>query len=467
MKKILCAILSVLLACSLLACSGGENAATDTTAAAETPVLRAGYGRAAFTPKSPVKITNQAQSTYSAVYEDVYISCIALTDAEDDTVLLFTCDMIRCPDNLRIPLLRAASEATGVPEENMVFSVTHNHNGPNPSAVSSELKEAIVEASTQAMEDRSAATLYTGTAYTEGLNFVRHYIKEDGLYTGAAYTASTTSPIKEHEDDPDNAMQLLRFDRQGKKPILLMNWQAHGVYTYYTDLLTADWIGPVRRNIEENTDCLVAFFQGAAGNLAPNSLIKDLNIAETGSIGGMETYGKAVAQVAISALDGLTAADGEDIDILHGSYTAFVQQDSAEYLDAVNKFEAALNAGGETRDAVIASGDLVHSTISCTFPPKRAELGGSQEIPLVVLRMGDIGFISAPYEMFDDSGKYVKENSPFDMTLVIGYTGVHAYIPTAGCIEHGCYEWECGYYVPGTAEALAEEFVALLNQLPH
>ena len=62
---------------------------------------------------------------------------------------------------------------------------------------------------------------------------------------------------------------------------------------------------------------------------------------------------------------------------------------------------------------------------------------------------------------------YVKKNSPFTMTMILGYTGVHAYIPTTACIAHSCYEWECGYYDAGTAEALAESYVDLLNTLPH
>lgn len=464
MKKILCFFLALCLAGSLLACSGAESAPATTTA--ETPVLQAGYGRAAFTPKASVKLTNQAQSNFSAVYEDVCITCLALQDAEGDTLLLFSCDMLRCQDNLRTSLLRAASEATGIAPENMVFSVTHNHNGPNPAAVSTELKNAIVEASTAAMADLSSAQLFSGTTYTQSLNFVRHYVKEDGSWFGAAYTSASSAPLERHEDDPDNAMQLLRFDREGKKPILLMNWQAHGVYSYSTDLLTADFIGPVRRNVEQGADCHFVYFQGASGNLAPNSLIQDQNRVETGTIGGMEEFGKLVAQTALDALPTLSATNGEGIDMVSSSYTATVHKDTAEYLDAITKFEATINAGGTVKDAVIASGDLVHSTISLSFPGQRAALGDEVQIPLVAFRLGDLGFISAPYEMFDDSGKFIKENSPFAMTLVIGYTGTHAYIPTRECIEHTCYEWECGYYEVGTAEALADAYVALLKTLP-
>ena len=466
MKKAATLLLVFLMLLSFLGCSKAGDSKTDATKAA-SPTLQVGYGRSAFTPKSNVKITNHGQTTSSAIYGDVFITCIALTDADGETVLLFTCDMIRCPDNMRISLLRDAEEATGVSAENMIFAVTHNHNGPNPSAVSAELKKAIIAASTQAMEDRSAATVCAGTAYTEGLNFVRHYEKEDGAWYGAAYTSASSAPLKNHEADPDNAMQLLRFDREGKKSVLMVNWQAHAVYTYDTDVLSADYIGVVRRNVEEGSDCLFAFFQGAAGNLAPTSLIKSLNKHETQSIGGVEAYGKSVAQVAIDALPTLQPVNAEGIDISKSSYTAAVRQDSTDYLDAITKFEEVINAGGTVQEAVIASGDMVHSTISCTFPPMRKQLGASQEIPLVALRLGEIGFVSVPYEMFDTSGMYVKENSPFTMTMILGYTGVHAYIPTAACIAHTCYEWECGYYDAGTAEALAEDYVALLNTLPH
>lgn len=465
MKKRLCALLCLALVAALFGCGDNGSAATTTTAATETPVLQAGFGRGCFTPKYVVQITNKGQTNYSAVYDDVYVTCIALTDADDETMLLFTCDLMTIPENQRTPLLRSVFDATGVPIENMVLSVTHDHNGPASKAVGSELKTAILEAAEQAMADRSAATLYTGTTYTQSLSFVRHYEKEDGTFTGAAHTAATTSPIKKHEDDPDNAMQLLRFDREGKKSILLMNWQCHGTLTYDTDLLNADFVGPTRRTIEEKTDCLFAYFQGAAGNISTHSWFNDLN-PYSQDIGGLEQYGKALAQTAINALDSLTETNAEGIDIVHGTYTATVHQDSSEYKDAVQKFESVINAGGSTRDAVIASGDLVHGTIACSFPPKRAELGQTNDIPLMAMRLGDVGFISAPYEMFDDSGMFVKENSPFDMTVVIAYTGTHAYIPTAECIEHGCYEWECGYYEKGTAEALADEFVALLKQLP-
>ena len=68
--------------------------------------------------------------------------------------------------------------------------------------------------------------------------------------------------------------------------------------------------------------------------------------------------------------------------------------------------------------------------------------------------------------MFDDSGLSIKENSPYEMTFILGYSnGRYGYFPSAPCVEHGCYEWECGYYEAGTAEILVDEYLNLLNSL--
>ena len=52
------------------------------------------------------------------------------------------------------------------------------------------------------------------------------------------------------------------------------------------------------------------------------------------------------------------------------------------------------------------------------------------------------------------------------MTFILGYTnGREGYIPSAACIEHGCYEYEGSFFEAGTAEALAEEYLTLLRSL--
>jgi hypothetical protein len=133
---------------------------------------------------------------------------------------------------------------------------------------------------------------------------------------------------------------------------------------------------------------------------------------------------------------------------------------------AAGEYRTVREAGGTHAEAVAASGNLIHSDMGVEYVSHRSRNSGTKEFPLAVVRLGEVAFVIAPYEMFDDSGVYIRENSPFTMTFILGYTnGRFGYIPTKTCVEHGCYEHECGQYEAGTAEALAEGYVAALKQL--
>jgi hypothetical protein len=65
--------------------------------------------------------------------------------------------------------------------------------------------------------------------------------------------------------------------------------------------------------------------------------------------------------------------------------------------------------------------------------------------------------------MWTESGKYVKDNSPFNVTFVI--TGNLIYIPQEYAFAYRSYEADTTYFEEGTAEALADEYVNMLNSL--
>lgn len=65
--------------------------------------------------------------------------------------------------------------------------------------------------------------------------------------------------------------------------------------------------------------------------------------------------------------------------------------------------------------------------------------------------------------MFDTNGNWLRENSPYETTLFIGYSNAHyGYLPSQYGYEYGCYEADISTFEPGTAEKLME---TLLNGL--
>ena len=462
MKKLICLILSLLLLLGLCAC--GEATPAETTEG-PTPDLRVGFGRVCITPKNKVALSSTKQATYDAVWADVYMTCVAIADAEGNTVLFFTTDISYSDAKLRRNLIDIASEASGVPVENINFTCTHNHSGLSPSGtVVTLLKDSIKECAAMAVNDLSAATLEIGTCYPEGFNFVRHYQGKDGSWMGDNYYSATATKAVTPEREADNTMQLMHFVREGKQNVLMLNWQAHGTYSYMMEQLCADFIGPLRKTIEEETGCLMAYYQGAAGNLNPWSNL-DNNVADR-SLQGMDKYGAELAKYPIAAMDSLTPVNATGISFISETYTAPVRKDSFEMMEAGAAYEMTINAGGTKQEAVAASGDMIHSGYAAEYITERSRKAPSVDMTLRAVRLGDVAFVMAPYEMFDDSGVAIREGSPYEMTFVLAYTNGRAgYIPSAPCIEHGCYGWECGLYEAGTAEDLVSHFITMLGEL--
>ena len=90
----------------------------------------------------------------------------------------------------------------------------------------------------------------------------------------------------------------------------------------------------------------------------------------------------------------------------------------------------------------------------------------TQDIYLRAWSMGDIGSVILPYEMFDTTCMYIKRNSPIRRTFITGYSypSYCGYIPSKMGFANGGYESDNGTFAPGTAEELAEQFLALLDK---
>ena len=144
--------------------------------------------------------------------------------------------------------------------ENIVFSASHTHSCPEVShteipAVAEFLaiyKEGLLTAAQDALADRKPATMERASAETKGANFVRRYILEDGTPAGDNYGHFDKSPIKCHESEADRQMQFVKFVREGKKDIVMVNFQTHPDVVG-NETLTADWPGLTRTVFEAAT----------------------------------------------------------------------------------------------------------------------------------------------------------------------------------------------------------------------
>ncbi len=475
MKKFLA--IALLLAMVLTICACGNDKKDASGGGAGNPldgVFSVGYSRENITPSYTVS-TTLGPSTGIMSY--IYTTCVVMTDAEGDSVMLFQTDISAGWAFVMDPVREQVSEVTGIPVANIASAGTHTHSAPqllttdDPAIAKfqGELTAAMIKAAKDAMTDRkevSKLTTGTITIPANTLNFIRHYTTEAGIIKGDNFGDLVSSPYTGHHHDADNVMQLVRFERKEGEGISLINWQTHPHRYYGTGGrdLTADLVGAMRDKYEKETGDLFAYYTGASGNVNPKSRIEEENITDD-----FKEQGEALADYAVQCLnENMTEAPVGKIGAVSKTFAGEVnhsEDDKATGASIVyNQWKTTNDGAAATR---LAAQYDIGSPYHAQAIIKKSQLGKTLDMELSAFSIGDsVGIICAPYEMFDENGLYVKDNSPFKATIVITLCNdCVCYIPSEAGYGYNCYGAQTGKYVKGTGELLASEYVSMLNGL--
>ena len=463
MKRMISLALCVVIILSLCAC--GDAKKTSST------VLEIGYGRENIMPKDPVPLGGYGHSERritSNFLDILYTTCIAFRYGEE---IILWCTQDLCGADWGSYVRPLISNATGIPIDHIMICTTHTHSAPDMTSSEASIgaykalyAEQSIQAAQKAIEDLAPGKLY-GTTTVADLNFIRHYELNDGTYAGDNF-GDWSSGIKGHATKNDPEMQLVKIEREGdKQDILLMNWQAHPCKTgggTKTDI-SADFIGGTREAVEAQTDMLFAYFTGAAGNHNTSSRIE----GEAPQLDHRE-FGQEMCRIALEALPNLKPFEGEGIKIVELNYEAAINHDDEHLVKEAREVRDLWDqdGGDATRATALARSygiSSVHHAGAILARPSRPKTG---TLGIYAAYIAGFSFITAPNELFAATGRYVKENTPFDMTFICTCTNLsQGYLPTMEAYDYGCYESYTSYFAKGTAEALQEEFVNLLNGL--
>ena len=442
----------------------------------ENGQLQVGFGRRCITPQESVPLGgygNVMKRMSQNVLTDLFTTCVAMTDEQGRTLLLFYNDMMGSAIEVSMPWRVAVSQATGVPVDHIMMTATHSHSAPAYNHTSEPcvarynamVQEQMVKAAVEAMADRAAASMYFTKGKTKSLNFVRHYVMENGGYRGDNFGDGNPLPYQSHTTIADPEMRIVKFQRQGKKAVWLINWQSHPHRTGGSKKydVSADIIGVMRDQLEQKEDCLFAFYNGGAGNVNPISRIKEENI-----YADYLQSGAALAQHAVEAARNFAPAKAGPIRVLyHVSNQPLNRPD--EELYRKSKEIAALWHEINDYKAMIpycAQRGINSPYAANAFISKYNSQEDEIPLHMYAISIGELAIVTAPYEMFDTNAKYIRDHSPYKMTFVIGYANdSKSYIPSAYGYIHGCYEADCTRFRPGTGEVLAKQYVEMLTEL--
>ena len=473
MKRILTLIclLSVLL--SSVSCSAGleaqqptaadtliktqEEVASTTEEETETgPIVypegfSVGYARVDITPSEPFKIYN---GTGKSIHDPLMLTCTAVCDGKG-VALLFSVDTKNINETVTSGAMKLLEEKFGIPADRVMINVTHSHSAPDFNRNETKnwvnyVYEQMIKCTDRALRDLDPAEAYVGKGFTDGITFVRRYLYKT--------TSKGTDPYA-HESEADNELRTIRFDRKNKKDVLLINYQTHygGATSKYKNQYSADFIDPYRKTVEKDLDMLFVYYSGASGNLNfASDIPKERKYSD---------YIKAIDGFMITTRDALSKEEKVETGKIISTtslYPGKIMQDTPERIAQAQEI---MSYPEKSAEYLAALGKYGMAAREAEGINRRSKKGEVVDVNFTAISFGDIGFASAPYEMFDTNGKEVRDGSPFKMTFVLSYTnGGFGYVPSALAWPNKGYEVYITWFAQGSAEEFSGEMVRLLNE---
>ena len=434
--------------------------------------IQVGFGRVDIMPIGSVELGGMGNGPFRKsenVLDTLYATCIAITDSQDQTLLMITMDLLHALDGMVSQMRQNITAATGIPGEHIMIAATHTHAGPDifnpgPQTVKDYIAYCVKRvplAAVAALADRKPAKIYTGVKKAGSMNFVRHYKRQDGT-CGAG---TPENPRVGHMTEPDPRLRVVQFKREEGKDILLMNWQAHPCFTGTMEGkdISADYIASVRSYLEVALGCQFAFFQGAGGNLVTRSQLQEEPCERE-----MNAYGKRLGDEAVSLLGNLRELTPAPLQFVQRIYQCPVDHTTDWQVPQATELWNFWLETGNVKESWRRARELGYgSPYQARAVLERAAMSATAEpLELDAVRLGELAIATAPCEMFDTCGAYVKDNSPVADTLMLAYcNGSYGYFPTKYAFEYGCYEVDTHKYSPGSAEEMAENLVEMLREL--
>jgi len=452
-----------------------EKEAESKDAVFERSGFSTGYARVKITPTFSVPLGGfyNEEARYSEkVMDDLYVTCVAISDG-DKIALFFSYDNLNTPEYLWEQVASLVEKDLGIPRELVWVTSTHTHYSPafgssNNAAIIRHLSQvypAFRQCAKRAVETLDKSEIYIGSTETQGLNFVRRYVSVlDGSWVGGNNTPNNSDPAKvRHESIADPEMQIIKFDRKNAKDIVMVNWQSHytgnGLTTYD---ISASWVAGFRQKAEKELGIDFAFYLGAAGDVITSSKLK----GENSGLNYMK-HGHALADTMIAAMPSLKKIAPGKIEGTIKEEEIWYNKDLEGFDPEIAKRISSLYANDSAAAEKLADQygfDNAYHAIGIANRANKTK--DTNTIQICAIRIGSLGFASAPYEMFHKNGSQVKDGSPYEMTFMCAYTnGSYGYIPTLEAFPNGGYEVNACVYIPGTGEQVADSLIALLKTL--
>ena len=450
--------------------------------------LLTGYCKVNINPPLGIGICGYYVPRFAQGYLDDICASALVLGCDDNRIVVISIDACILDTPLVVRYREAIAKATGIPTGKIFLTNTHTHTGPlfaptemfeAPEApilkYADFVEERLIDAVKLALRDMVPTRMGYGTGTAPArVAYIRRYQMKDG-------STMTCPPI----DDPDivapigeldQRVHVLRFDRNGRKPFILVNYGLHAD-TVNGDLLSADWPYWMEKTLDlalEGANCM--FICGAQGdvgstNIHPDSAdMNDTDISfdnEMKSPGMARLVGRALAGTVLQVYDKVYYTDVDSIQMITKTVPVKLNVPEPHEVPLAKQYKE-LHESGRDCDIPYTAMELTTVVAEALRICKYEKSPPYLDLNLLGLKIGPVALVGIPGEPFTEVGVKIKETAGFALILPCALTnGYEGYFPVKAAYDEGGYEARSSRYKSGVAETIIEGGKQILSELSH
>lgn len=407
-------------------------------------------------------------------------------ECNGERVLILSLDLCYITNPINARFHEAITKATGIPSDKIFLTVTHSHTAPEFSALGTGkafdedtlkyiefIANRLADICVIALQDMVPTKMAYGVGQApERVAYIRRYKMKDG-------STMTCPPI----DDPnivepigelDQRINVLRFDREGRNPFILVNYGVHADTTN-GDYFSADfpyWMSKTLDLALEGADSM--FIGGAQGdvgstNVHPDSAdMNDTEISfdnEMKSPGMARFVGRAIAGTVLQVYDKLYYTAVDELKMITKTVQLKLNVPKPDKLPLAKKYIELHEAGRD--DEIPYSAMELTTVIAEAYRMRNLENGPEyRDMEIYGLKIGPVVLVGIPAEPFTEIGVKIKDTDGPALIMPCALTnGAYGYFPMQSAYDEGGYEARSSAYKAGVAETVIEGGKAIVAEI--
>jgi hypothetical protein len=407
------------------------------------------------------------------VYDKLYVRAWVVKN-EENTLAVAAVDNGGLPRSVIGQIKNRVKTSIGLLPEQVLIACSHIHQGgPDAGGGIEEdeeylefIKRRVADTIVLASQRLELSELRFGRGVLDGYSFCRIYNMEGGGLRTNPFGMNTKSNVNaacravlgpyRKIDKSVNVVEIRQKDRIAG---ILVNFACHCDVVGSETAVSADYPGELRRILKERYghDVAVLFLQGPCGNI---NHIDAFHVEETKHPRRYLEIGRALAEETIKVLAHTEPSKSGDVLAAGGDLSVPIRKPDEKLMAWSEKIIA------ETHEDLKALCDFDTDQVDLFFAKKYKAAHESAEttqpVFLQVLKIGDLGIYVSPGELFSEYGDELIAKSPFERTIVTGYSnGLAGYIVAPECYVDGVYEARQTVFEPPGGAVMNAELLRL------